>query len=294
MMSESRNYVGRFAPSPTGDLHFGSLVAALVSYCQAKSNQGQWLVRMEDVDETRTIAGADKAIINTLKQFGMESDLPVIYQSAPQRQAAYNQALHSLQQQGLIYPCTCTRAMLKTHEVYPGTCKTHPADAQQPHSIRVEVPNKTIEFRDLIQGFQQQNLKQDCGDFNIRRKDGLFAYQLAVVVDDADQNITEVVRGIDILDSTPRQMYLNQVLKLNQPAYAHFPVVTNTDGNKLSKQNHAQAVSSENPYETTKVVLSLLGQKVPILKTASQRELLKFAVENWHLSPLKGVTNITY
>lgn len=291
-MPESAGYIGRFAPSPTGDLHFGSLLAALVSYCQAKANGGMWLVRMEDVDETRVITGADLQIIHTLKNFGMESDLPIIYQTHPDRQAAYQAALQKLQQQQLIYPCTCTRAMLKGHIIYPGTCAQNSVDIYKPHSIRIKVPDQTFAFNDLIQGYQQQYLVTECGDFNIKRKDGLFAYQLAVVVDDAEQGITEVVRGIDIMDSTPRQMYLNQVLNLKQPDYAHFPVIVNPDGNKLSKQNHAKPISNEDPVSTTKQILALLGQKVPTLKTNSQNELLKFAIDHWNINSLKGQKQI--
>lgn len=292
-MSDSTAYVGRFAPSPTGDLHFGSLVAALASYCQAKANDGVWLVRIEDVDETRVVTGAAQQIIDTLKNFGLESDGPIIYQTDPSRQMAYQQALQRLQHKNLIYPCCCTRAMLKNQAIYPGHCRNHSADTKKAHSLRLKVPDQTIEFNDLIQGYQQQNLQQQCGDFNIKRKDGLFAYQLAVVVDDADQGITEVVRGIDIMDSTPRQIYLNQVLNLTQPRYAHFPVIVNKDGNKLSKQNHAKAITHENPFETTKKVLQLLGQQLPLLKTPSQSELLKFAVNHWKLGSLKDTKQIS-
>ncbi|MEZ5470747.1 MAG: tRNA glutamyl-Q(34) synthetase GluQRS [Marinicella sp.] len=292
-MPAAAGYVGRFAPSPTGDLHFGSLVAAIVSYCQAKANNGNWLVRIEDVDETRVVTGAAEQIIKTLKNFGMESDGPIIYQTDPSRQAAYQQAFQQLQQQKLIYPCSCTRAVLKDQTIYPGQCRIQPADTKQAHSIRLKVPDQTIEFNDLIQGQQQQNLKQHCGDFNIKRKDGLFAYQLAVVVDDADQGITEVVRGIDIMDSTPRQIYLNQILHLNQPQYAHFPVVVNSDDNKLSKQNHAKAISNDDPFATTQKVLAMLGQKIPILTTRSQSELLNFAINNWNIDPLKEKAKIS-
>jgi glutamyl-Q tRNA(Asp) synthetase len=293
-MSTTTDYIGRFAPSPTGDLHLGSLLAAIVSYCQAKVNDGLWLVRIEDVDETRVIEGADSQIVNTLKRFGMSSDLPIIYQTDPDRQAAYQKALNQLESQNLVYPCVCTRAMLKGHAVYPGTCAQHQVDTTQLHSTRISVPDKIIEFNDLIQGQQQQNLKTQCGDFNIKRKDGLFAYQLAVVVDDFDQGVTEVVRGIDIMDSTPRQIYLNQVLEQQQPEYAHFPVIVNADGNKLSKQNHAKAITHEDPYTTTKMILDLLGQDVPVLKTKSQNELLKFAIRNWNIQPLKNLTQISY
>lgn len=291
-MPTHSDYIGRFAPSPTGDLHLGSLMAAIVSYCQAKANNGMWLVRIEDVDETRVIPGADKLIIQTLKRFGMDSDAPIIYQTQPERQAAYQAALEQLEQLDLVYPCTCTRAMLKGLRVYPGTCLRHKAESTQLHSMRIKVTDMTIGFNDIIQGHQQQNLQKTCGDFIIKRKDGLFAYQLAVVVDDADQNISEVVRGIDIMDSTPRQIYLNQLLGNKQPTYVHFPVVVNGDGKKLSKQNHAKAITNEDPFATTKMVLQLLGQDIPVLKTKSQSELLKFAINNWNIKTLTGISHI--
>ncbi|TDR19512.1 tRNA glutamyl-Q(34) synthetase GluQRS [Marinicella litoralis] len=293
-MFDANHYRGRFAPSPTGDLHFGSLVAAIVSYCQAKANNGQWLVRIEDVDETRVVEGADKQIIKTLRRFGMESDLPIIYQTDPDRKAAYASAFKNLEQMNLTYPCVCTRAILKGTDSYPGTCKETQVDLELPHSVRLKVSGESFRFADLFQGHQSQNIQQQCGDFNIKRKDGLFCYQLAVVVDDADQGITEVVRGIDIMDSTGRQMYLNQVLNLPQPQYAHFPVITNVLNNKLSKQNHAKAITSEDPFNTTKMALKLLQQEVPVLNRPSQAELMAFAVTHWQPQKLKGIESIVY
>ena len=293
-MLENKSYRGRFAPSPSGDLHFGSLVAALASYCQAKASQGEWLIRIEDVDETRVVKGADKLIIDTLRRFGMVSDLPIIYQTDPERQQAYQNALQHLSQLNLTYPCVCTRAELKDKAIYPKTCQLTEIDHNKAHSIRVEAPDALFQFDDLFQGPQSQNIQQQCGDFNIKRKDGLFSYQLAVVVDDADQGITEVVRGTDIIDSTARQMFLNQVLKQKPLKYAHFPVITNEFSDKLSKQNHAKAITHEDPINTTKAALKILQQQVPVLKVESQAELIKFAVAHWQPQTLYGVEKIIY
>lgn len=293
-MLDSISYRGRFAPSPSGDLHFGSLVAALASYCQAKANQGEWFIRIEDVDVTRVVKGADQLIIETLRQFGMVSDLPIIYQTDHDRQEAYRKALDKLEQQNLIYPCVCTRAVLKGHAIYPKTCLQSTVNTKRPHSIRVKTTDEIYVFNDLFQGPQSQNIQQQCGDFNIKRKDGLFSYQLAVVVDDADQGVTEVVRGIDIMDSTARQMYLNQVLNLPQAKYAHFPVITNPLNQKLSKQNHAKAITHEDPIKTTLAALKILQQKLPILTTQSQAELIKFAVTHWQPQKLQGIESIVY
>lgn len=287
-------YRGRFAPSPSGDLHLGSLVAAIASYCQAKAQQGEWLLRIEDIDEPRTIAGAAQQIIQTLDRFGLHSDAPVMYQTASIRQAAYSQALKILQQKDLIYACTCTRKQLSHSAIYPGTCRNMTIPTKTPHSIRVKTDDQCFEFDDLFQGQQRQHIALQSGDFNIKRKDGLFCYQLAVVVDDADQGITEVVRGIDIMDSTSRQMHLIQQLNLAQPDYAHFPVITDQHNNKLSKQNHAKAITHEDPFATTILALKLLKQNVPVLQTKSQSQLLKFAIEHWQTTPLNGVAEINY
>lgn len=288
------SYRGRFAPSPTGDLHLGSLVAAIASYCQAKANNGEWLIRIEDIDETRSVAGAAQQIIATLGRFGLHSDAPVIHQTADDRQQAYTQALQALTQRQLTYPCTCTRKDLQHSAIYPGTCRHRQTPCSEAHSIRLKTDNQHFEFTDLFQSLQRQNIADQSGDFNIKRKDGLFCYQLAVVVDDADQGITEVVRGIDIMESTSRQMYLIQQLGLAQPQYAHFPVITDIHNNKLSKQNHAQAVTDEDPYSTTLLALKLLQQPLPVLKTQSQAKLLKHAVKNWQVKPLMALTEINH
>ena len=286
-------YRGRFAPSPTGDLHLGSMVAALVSYIQAKSKNGDWLVRIEDIDETRIVPGADQLIINTLARFGLHSDEPIIYQTSEQRQAAYRNALQQLEQRQLTYPCTCTRKQLSAHDTYPGTCRQLSTKPDSPFSIRLKTEHQQFQFNDLFQGQQVQNIAEQSGDFNIKRKDGLFCYQLAVVVDDHDQGITEVVRGIDIMDSTSRQMHLIQQLGLSQPNYAHFPVIINENGDKLSKQNHAKSITAEDPYLTTWMILELLQQNPPQLKQKSQLALLNWAIENWQPEKLNNIKAIT-
>ncbi len=284
---------GRFAPSPTGDLHLGSLVAALASYCHSKAKNSEWLIRIEDIDETRTVPGAAEQIIKTLGRLGMHSDQPIIYQTDPKRQAAYAQALSQLDKLGLTYPCTCTRKQLVGQQVYPGTCRAA-NHTEAMHSIRLKTDDGIYAFEDLLQGPQQQQISQQCGDFNIKRKDGLFCYQLAVVVDDADQGITEVVRGIDIMDSTSRQMYLIKLLQLPQPQYAHFPVITGSNNNKLSKQNHAKAITHEDPYAVTELALQLLQQKPPKLQKKTQSALLDWAVKNWRPENLFGLQAVNH
>ena len=288
------SYRGRFAPSPTGDLHFGSLLAALVSYLQARKHGGDWLVRIEDIDETRTIPGADQQILQTLAAFGMHSDEPVMYQTDPQRQAVYQQALKQLAAQQLTYPCTCTRKQLAGSHVYPGTCRNQSCDEHKLYSIRVKTQNQSYTFDDLFQGLQTQNLATQSGDFNIKRKDGLFCYMLAVVLDDADQGISEVVRGIDIMDSTARQMYLIELLGLRQPMYAHFPVVVDEQQQKLSKQNHATPVTHEDPIATTTVALRLLGMVPPNDAKKTQSSLLDWAINHWQPERLHGITQLRY
>lgn len=277
-------YRGRFAPSPTGNLHFGSLLAALASYCQARANNGQWLLRIEDLDRPRTIDGAAQAIINTLEKYGMTSDQPVIFQSHEAQQQRYLAALKQLQNQQLCYPCSCNRKTLLTQKTYPKTCRQKNIDLEQPHSVRLKTTAKDFLFNDLIQGLQKQNITQQCGDFNIVRKDRLIAYQLAVVVDDQHQQISQVVRGIDILDSTARQMLLIEKLGYRQPEYAHIPLATQQDGRKLSKQNHAPEIHNQDPYLLTFTALQVLGQNPPKLKAKSQKKLMQWAIDNWSLT----------
>lgn len=285
-MSSCTDYRGRFAPSPTGPLHFGSLVAALASYLDAKQHNGVWLVRMEDLDTPRCVPGAAEHILRTLAAFGLHSDEPVIYQS--QRSATYEAALHRLQTINAVYPCCCTRREIADSAlhgidgpVYPGICRNGIAEVREARAWRVQTNNTPIAFDDALQGPVSQRLESEIGDFVIRRADGLFAYQLAVVVDDAAQGITHVVRGADLLNSTPRQIHLQRLLGLPTPAYMHLPVVVNAQGEKLSKQTLAQAVEANNA--TLFEVLQFLKQQPPAgLRHATIEMLLAWATNNWH------------
>lgn len=286
-------YRGRFAPSPTGDLHFGSLLAALVSYCEARSHGGYWHLRIEDVDSTRTVEGADQAIFNTLRAYALDWDDVVVYQTDQHQQAQYQQALQQLNDLNLTYRCRCTRKQITGFSSYPGHCRLRSVSKQEPHSIRVIADTDIITFVDNYQGRQHQHLQQQCGDFNIVRKDGLFSYQLAVVIDDHDIGINHVVRGIDILDSTARQIYLHQKLGLTPPEYAHFPIITNAKGQKLSKQNHATAVSHEDPVHVTRQILHLLQQELPN-KPMNQQQLIQWAVDHWQPERFFNQQQIVY
>jgi glutamyl-Q tRNA(Asp) synthetase len=285
------NYVGRFAPSPTGPLHFGSLVAAVASYCDAKANNGKWLLRMEDLDTPREMVGAADDILRTLEAFGFEWDGAIIYQS--QRSAIYAEAFNALQKQKLIYPCTCTRKEIADSTntqgidglIYPKTCANKHALGANIHAAsRALVLDKNISFLDKIQGEITQNLAREVGDFIVKRADGLFAYQLAVVVDDALQNITHIVRGADLLDSTPRQIYLQQLLEFTTPTYAHVPVAVNAQGEKLSKQTLAKAITPKSAPTLLFEALQFLGQSPPdAIKNATLAEVWRWAIANWTL-----------
>ena len=285
-------YRGRFAPSPTGPLHAGSILAALASYLDAKANHGLWFVRMEDLDPPRESPAAATSILHTLEALGLYWDGAVLYQS--QRQAAYNDTLAELSKQQLIYACSCSRQMLTNYgNVYPGTCRTLHVPAPAPAALRCRIEPKTVTFTDRIQGIFFQQLKQDVGDFVIRRKEGLFAYQLAVVVDDAYQGITDIVRGIDLLDSTPRQIYLQQLLSFATPAYAHIPVLVNTQGQKLGKQQYAQAVDTLRPTQVLFKALQRLQQNPePALQELSAEEILKWGVQQWDINKIAGLKQI--
>ncbi|MFZ5502061.1 MAG: tRNA glutamyl-Q(34) synthetase GluQRS [Pseudomonadota bacterium] len=330
-MSSSTDYRGRFAPSPTGPLHFGSLVAAIGSYLDAKHHHGIWLVRMEDLDTPRCIPGAADDILRTLEAFGLHRDEPVLYQS--QRTAAYEEALHRLQAGGAVYPCCCTRKEVADSAlhgieglVYPGTCRNGISHGREARAWRVRTSlmtslraepveaflektggnyssfdkpvlsnveglrtNGIVRFNDALQGHITQHLESEIGDFVVKRADGLFAYQLAVVVDDTFQNITDVVRGADLLASTPRQIYLQQLLGLNTPAYAHLPVAVNAHGEKLSKQTLAPAISVNDAVATLMNVLEFLRQQPPAeLRLGSIEEILNWAVANWRPDKLQG------
>ncbi|MEI8385626.1 MAG: tRNA glutamyl-Q(34) synthetase GluQRS [Nitrosomonadaceae bacterium] len=284
-------YRGRFAPSPTGPLHFGSLVAAVGSYLDAKSCQGEWLVRIENLDSVREVTGASQEILNTLESLGMEWDGEVVYQD--RHHDTYQSALTLLEQQGLVYPCTCSRKEIadsgisgRDGAVYPGTCRDGLPDPRHSVSIRVRTHDDPIEFRDALFGPVQQQLTSATGDFVLRRADGIYAYQLAVVVDDAAQGITHVVRGADLLDSTPRQIYLQHLLGYLTPAYMHLPLVTNTQGEKLSKQTQAAAIDLTQPIRQLVAAIEFLGQSPPATLTKGRLESFwQWSIENW--SPQK-------
>lgn len=295
----SSPYRGRFAPSPTGALHFGSLLAALTSYLCARSQQGTWLVRMEDLDPPREVAGAADDILRTLEALGLHWDEAVLYQS--RRTEAYEAALQQLQQRGLAFPCACTRSEIaalqadskQTEPVYPGTCRNGVPPGREPRTWRARISADPIEFVDRIQGPQSQRLDQACGDFVVRRADALFAYQLAVVVDDAEQGITDVVRGADLLDSTPRQIHLQRALGLSTPAYAHLPIAVDRHGQKLSKQSGAPPVQASHGGEALWQALHVLAQRPPAtMRGAPAAELVAWAVAHWDESAVPRVTGI--
>jgi glutamyl-Q tRNA(Asp) synthetase len=291
-------YVGRFAPSPTGPLHFGSLVAAVASYCEAKANQGQWLVRMEDLDKPREMIGAADDILHTLVAFGFQWDDEVVYQS--QRTSLYQEAFEQLQLKGLIYPCSCSRKEIADSAnngieglVYPGACRNGMLQLRSQHAWRVKVTDEMISFNDAIQGHQSQLLSRDIGDFVLKRADGLFAYQLAVVVDDASQHITHILRGADLLNSTSRQIYLQQLLGFNKLDYAHIPLVVNESGDKLSKQNLAQPIKKEQAPQLIFDALVFLGQNPPLsIKQSTLSEIWEWAITNWQLSKISQKPSI--
>ena len=281
-------YRGRFAPSPTGPLHFGSLVAAVASYAEARSRGGAWLVRIEDLDPPRVVAGAADDILHVLEAYGLQWDGTVVYQS--RRFDAYHAALHRLRELGVIYPCACSRreiadsALAGTEgPVYPGTCRGGLISDRCARALRVNTHGVRIAFEDAALGRIEQDLERAGGDFVIYRCDRVFAYQLAVVIDDAEQGVTDVVRGADLLDSTPRQIYLQRLLSLPTPRYMHVPVAVDANGEKLSKQTSAVAVDTENPSPALFTTLHFLGQAPPAeLATADIETLWQWALGHWH------------
>lgn len=282
-------YVGRFAPSPTGPLHFGSLVAAAGSLLEARAHQGRWLLRIEDVDTPRCIAGAAGGILATLERFGFEWDGEVAWQS--KRIDAYAAALERLKTAGHAFPCACTRRELADSALardgsrrYPGTCRQGLPPGREARAWRVRAEG-LIGFEDAIQGWQEEDLARDCGDYVVLRADGLYAYQLAVVVDDAAAGITHVVRGADLLDSTARQIHLHRLLDTPAPAHAHLPVATNAAGEKLSKQTLARAIDDQPPSGALVAALAFLGQNPPAdLADMPLAEVWRWAQANWQLA----------
>lgn len=287
-------YRGRFAPSPTGPLHFGSLAAAVGSYLDAKKYNGTWLVRMEDLDTPRCVPGAADGILRTLEAFGLHWDGEIVYQS--RRTAAYEAALQQLKESGAAYPCCCTRREIADSAphgidgfVYPGTCRKGLSHEKSTPAWRVCTDNTPIEFDDALQGHIAQRLETEIGDFVVKRADGLFAYQLAVVVDDAFQNITHIVRGADLLHSTPRQICLQRLLGFPAPHYMHLPIAVNAQGEKLSKQTLAPAIATDAAVATLLAVLEFLRQQPPVeLRQGRVGEVLRWAVEHWRPERMKG------
>ncbi len=277
---------GRFAPSPTGPLHLGSLIAALGSYLIARKTGRRWLLRIDDLDRPRVVAGAADGIIRLLEELGFAWDAAPVWQS--QRDARYTEALQQLKQEGLVYPCSCTRKDVlasaphagEEGPIYPGTCRSGPAGSRQQLAWRLRVAREPISFCDGLNGNWQQNLEDEIGDFVLFRSDGIFAYQLATVVDDLDSGIDQVVRGADLLGSTARQIYLYRLLNQKSPEYTHLPLLLGSDGEKISKR-HSEVgiVTAENSSEMMQLALLFLNQPFPAgLAGAPAAEMLNWAL----------------
>lgn len=282
---------GRFAPSPTGPLHFGSLVAAVGSYLDARAGGGEWLLRIEDIDAPRNVPGAEASILRTLEALGFAWDGVPLYQST--RLDRYREVLDALCRQGDAYPCACSRREVADSRpgpsvdggrIYPGTCRAGLPPGRTARAWRLRVPDAAVGFVDRVQGEVVQNLEREVGDFVLLRADGQFAYQLAVVVDDADAGITDVVRGADLIDSTPRQILLQKRLGAATPRYAHLPVATNAAGEKLSKQTLAPAVDASGGVPLLARALRFLGQAVPAeVDRMPPSEFWPWAIAHWRL-----------
>jgi glutamyl-Q tRNA(Asp) synthetase len=295
----SQSYRGRFAPSPTGPLHFGSLIAAVGSYLDARSRNGEWLVRIEDIDPPREVAGAADDILRTLEAFGLEWDGQPSYQS--RRNEHYACALDQLLKNGYLYGCACTRKEIADSAlerggagVYPGTCRNGILPGRTPRSLRVRVESGETCLDDRLQGRSRQSLRDEVGDFIVRRADNLIAYQLAVVVDDAGQGMTHIVRGVDLLESTARQIYLQQLLELPTPSYLHLPVAVNSNGDKLSKQTGARRIARDHKSAVLLDVLRFLHQELPDpAADARVDELLEWAIEHWKASNIPACRRLS-
>ena len=293
-------YRGRFAPSPTGPLHFGSLVAAVGSYLDARAHGGEWLVRMEDIDTPRNVPGAAEGILATLESYGFEWDGPVLWQS--QRLVAYAEALARLQAAGLAYGCACsrkeiadstTRPAIDGGLAYPGTCRNGLPAGRLARAWRLRVEDDELAFEDRLQGRVAQHLERDVGDFVLCRADGLFAYQLVAAVDDHFLGISDIVRGADLLASTPRQIWLQHCLGFAEPRYAHLPVASNAAGEKLSKQTLAPPLAVESAASELVRALRFLGQAAPDdLRRASVAEVWAWAGEHWCFAAIPTVASI--
>ncbi len=292
--------VGRFAPSPTGPLHFGTLLAAVGSYCLARQAGGQWLMRIEDLDSPRVVPGSAASILHELEAFGFEWDGPIVYQS--ERSAAYEAALDRLRQEQLVYDCGCSRKEILAsapHQGeegprYPGTCRGGLSAGRHPRALRLRVPDRLFCFNDAVFGLTEQRLADAVGDFVLKRADGVYAYQLAVVVDDHDTGVTQVVRGADLLGSTVRQIYLHSCLGYRAPDYLHLPLILGPDGMKLSKRNEPVGLQGEvgrsGPLLQT---LRYLNQRLPLEGIQMQpHEVLAWAVKNFDIAKIPRASSL--
>lgn len=279
------SYIGRFAPSPTGPLHFGSLLTAVASYCDAKANHGKWLVRIEDTDIPRIYPNSETHILSCIDAFQFEPDAEIIFQK--DRLDIYEQVLEQLKQSQDIYACQCTRKMLGSNHIYVGTCRDLNLHFEQ-QAIRLKVSDQLICFEDRLQAPQCSNLQNDLGDFVLKRRDGIISYQLAVVVDDYLQKITHVVRGADLLDNTVRQIWLGSLLDYPKLSYMHLPLAMNSQGQKLSKQNLAQALDINKASELLSAAILALGQ--PMVELDQPRIMLQQAIQQWDVERIpKGI-----
>jgi glutamyl-Q tRNA(Asp) synthetase len=277
---------GRFAPSPTGPLHAGSLLAATASYLDARTVGNLWLVRIDDLDVDRNVAGAESAILRTLEAHGLTWDRPVIRQS--ERLDRYRDAIAHLIEAGHVFYCTCSRSRLKGRRIYPGFCRARHRPVPNA-AIRLRVPDAPVSFHDLIAGPHNENLARSCGDFVIRRRDGIFAYQLATAVDDGDPLIARVVRGGDLLDNTARQIYLMRLLGLHPPEYAHLPVLVRHDGRKLSKQTHAPAIDDGRAGANLARIFGYLGIESPDDAARwTPAELIEWGTARWSVGAVRS------
>lgn len=283
------DYTGRFAPTPSGPLHYGSLIAALASCLDARHNRGRWLLRIDDIDTPRVRTGSVDNILRTLEAFGLHWDGAVLFQS--ERREAYAAAIESLMERELLYRCDCPRRLVKGGP-YPGTCRNRRLSANTPrYALRVLTHEEPIRVPDRIQGAYSRNLQHESGDFVVRRSDGITAYHLAAAVDDDYQGVTHVVRGADLLSSTPSQVYLQRLLNLKTPVYAHFPVAVDDQGRKIAKRNQARAAyGDKSTGAVLYAALDFLGQSPPgEIAGADTNKILEWGIKNWNISRIPRI-----
>lgn len=293
------SYRGRFAPSPSGPLHFGSMIAAIGSYCDARAHGGSWQLRIDDLDPPRTAPGAVDAILRCLEAHALEWDGPIVFQS--RRGDAYHAAVHRLREAGRVFPCACSRKEISEiaqaggeEPVYPGTCRNGLPPGRPARALRVAAQDVSIAFDDLLQGRIEQHLAREVGDFVVYRADHVYAYHLACVVDDAEEGVDHVVRGADLLDSTPRQIYLQRLLGVPTPRYLHLPVALGASGQKLSKQARARPVDATQAAAVIRAVAAFLGQRPPPeLECSAPAEALRWVVSHWSRERLPASRAIT-